>query len=53
MWQSAEERQQLTLTFPGPLPMPHATIALHFNYTLSEALEGFYRSTYTGAVRHQ
>ncbi len=29
--------------------MPRATVALHFNYTLSPALEGFYRSTFTGA----
>ncbi|KAK9828032.1 hypothetical protein WJX81_003329 [Elliptochloris bilobata] len=46
-WTASKDREQLTVTFPRPLPQPRATIALHFNYTLSESLDGFYHSNYT------
>ena len=45
----SEELEQVTLTFPRALPQPRATVALHFNYSLSAALDGFFRSTYAGA----
>ena len=44
----SEELEQVTLTFPRALPQPRATVALHFNYTLSDALDGFFRTTYKG-----
>ena len=45
----SEDLEQVTLTFPRALPQPRATVALHFNYSLSAALDGFFRSTYAGA----
>lgn len=47
----SEELEQVTLTFPRALPQPRATVALHFNYTLSAALDGFFRTTYAGVGR--
>lgn len=42
--------QQVTLQFPQAMPMQPLipVLKLKFNYTLEEALDGFYRSTYIG-----
>ncbi|KAK9817285.1 hypothetical protein WJX72_012218 [[Myrmecia] bisecta] len=52
-WRMNETSGQLILQFDKELPRPTATIAIHFKYTLSQGLDGFYRSQYTDAAKQQ
>ena len=46
-WALDKDLEQLSLRFPSVLSPPRARIALHFNYTLSRGLSGFYLSNLT------
>ena len=50
LWSLNATSEQLTLAFPSALPVSELTFLIRFNYTLSEGLSGFYRSTYKGAL---
>ena len=50
LWSLNATSEQLTLAFPSALPVSELTLLIRFNYTLSEGLSGFYRSTYKGAL---
>ncbi|KAF8056455.1 aminopeptidase M1-D [Scenedesmus sp. PABB004] len=49
---ASEERQQVTLVFPEAVPLPplQPVLRLRFSYTLQEALDGFYRSSFIDAA---
>lgn len=50
LWSLNATSEQLTLAFPNAVEVSQLTLLIKFNYTLSEGLSGFYRSTYKGAL---
>lgn len=47
-WKYNTDQEQVILQFEEAIRGPSVDFVLHFNYTLSQGLSGFYRSTYKG-----